>query len=494
MRSLLILSIFCLIGWFLFTVKLTDVPLGINGDEAAIGYSSALISKNGYDSRGKFLPLFTTVGWPDWKQPVTIYSTVLMFKLFGISYFNLKAVSVLFVLLSGIIIFFLVREIFDERISIVALIIFLTIPIITIQSHLAIENIAPLPLASFWLWMLVKYTKIKKNKYLIFSAIALGVSLYSYLGLRLIIPVLIFLSICYIYYLNNGFKLGRKIINLNSIIIFLIALTPFLFFLFVIKNQYPAAVFALNKPRNITSYQEFLLPYVSSFDLSFLFMEGDATPYHSTGREGMFLLATLPFFLFGLSKIASDRKPLYLFILMVFILSPILYGLPGSIHRASRLIVLIPSYIILTVLGFRLLLEMKSKLKFYLVPIIWIFIFLNYYFFLKDYWFDYPQRVNQSFEMPVHTVYEKVAEISKKENLKVLIHDDIPMKHPFAYGFFKMAYLPESEKWEENATLPKRSIVMVTEQVFSRTLKNSQGVEVIENGNMDLILVINRSN
>lgn len=494
MRNLLILSIFCLVGWFLFTIKLTDVPPGINGDEAAIGYSSALISKTGFDSKGKFLPLFTTVGWPDWKQPVTIYSTVLIFKLFGVSYFNLKLVSVLFVLLSGITIFFLAKEFFEEKSAVISLVIFLTIPIIMIQSHLAIENIAPLPIVSFWLWMLVKYTKIKKNKYLIFSAIALGISLYSYLGLRLIMPVLAFLSICYIYYLNNGLKLGRRIINLNSLIVFLVTLAPFLFSLLVIKDQYPAAVFALNKPRNITSYQEFLLPYVSSFDLSFLFMKGDATPYHSTGREGMFLLATLPLFILGLFKVAYDRKPLYLFILMIFILSPILYGLPGSIHRASRLIVLIPSYIILTMLGFRLLFEMKSRLKFYLIPIIWIFILLNYSFFLKDYWFDYPQRVNQSFEMPVHTVYEKVAEISKKENLLVLIHDDISMKHSFAYEFFKMAYLPGSGKWEESSSIPKRSIVMVTEQVFERSLKNSQEIEIFKTENMGLIFLINRSN
>ncbi len=494
MRNLLVLLIFCLIGWFLFTYKLTDTPPGINGDEAAIGYSSALIAKTGYDSRGKFLPVFTTVGWPDWKQPVTIYSTVLMFKLFGISYFNLKAVSALFILLSGIIIFFLIKEIFDEKTAIISLIIFSTIPIVMIQSHLAIENIAPLPLASFWLWMLAKYTKNRKTKYLIFSAVALGFSLYSYLGLRLIMPVLVFLSIYYIYYLNNGFNLKRKIVGLNSLVIFLIILAPFLIFLFFVKDQYPAAVFALNKPRNISSYQEFLLPYISTFDLSFLFMEGDSTPYHSTGREGMFLLATLPLFILGLFKIATNKKPMYLFILAVFILSPILYGLPGSIHRASRLIVLIPSYIILTILGIRFLLEMRSKIRFYLIYIIWIFIFLNYYFFLMDYWFDYPQRVNQSFEMPVHTVYDKVAKISKKENLRVLIHGDISMKQPFAYEFFKMAYLPESVKWEESPSLPKRSIIMVTEQVFNRTLKNLSGVEVLKNGNMDLILVINRSN
>ena len=105
-KNLIILIVFYLVGWFLFTYKLTDVPPGINGDEAVIGYLSSQISKTGYVN-GKFLPLFANISWPDWKQPVTLYSTVAAFKIFGISYFNLRAVSVFFVLISGTFIFFL---------------------------------------------------------------------------------------------------------------------------------------------------------------------------------------------------------------------------------------------------------------------------------------------------------------------------------------------------------------------------------------------------
>ena len=495
MRNFLVLITFFLVGWFLFTYKLTDVPLGINGDEAAIGYSSALIAKTGYDSNGRFLPLFTTTLWPDWKQPVTIYSTVLMFKLFGISYFNLKAVSVLFVLISGAIIYLLAEEIFDKKMAVISLFLYSTIPLIMIQSHLAIENIAPLPFVSFWLLMLAKYTKIKKTKYLIFGAIALGISLYSYLGLRLIMPVLVILTIAYIYYLNNGIKLNKGNIKLRPILIFTTALLPFLALLLIVKNQYPAAVFALNKTQNIVSYQDFFLPFISSFDLSFLFLKGDSTPYHSTGKEGMFLLATLPLFILGLYKIAVEKKPLYIFIFSAFFLSPILYGLPGSVHRASRLMSLIPFFIIIILLGFKILLELKTRLKFYPILLVGALIVLNYKFFLADYWFDYPHRVNQSFEKPAHIVYEKAAKISKNENLKVYLHDDITRRHPTAYLFFELAYLPENhQQWEEAKLVPAKSIVMVTDQVFSRSLKNIKEVEVLEHGNMDIILVINRSN
>ena len=98
--------------WFLFTFKLIDVPPGINGDEAVIGYIAALISQTGKDARGNFLPLFSSSQDSfDWKQPVTVYATVTAFKLFGPSYFTLRAVSVFFAFLSASLIFLLINQI-----------------------------------------------------------------------------------------------------------------------------------------------------------------------------------------------------------------------------------------------------------------------------------------------------------------------------------------------------------------------------------------------
>ena len=489
-KTLIILLTFYLIGWFLFTYKLTDVPPGINGDEAAIGYLASLIAKTGHDSEGKFLPLFTTLSWPDWKQPITMYSTVATFKIFGTSFFNLRAVSVIFVLLGGTIIFFLAKEVYGEKLAILSLSIFATTPIVMIQAHLAIENIAPLPFVAIWLWMLAKYTNIKKRKYLFFAALALGISLYSYLGLRLIVPVLTIISICYIYYLNRSKK------NFFSpILIFILTLVPFLILMFAIRSEYPAAILASNRSQNITSYQQFLLPFISSFDLSFLFMKGDFTPYHSTGRQGMFLLATLPLFLLGLFKIASKRKPFFILVLLVFFLTPILYGLPGSIYRASRLLALLPSFIIITLIGISSLLEIKRKLlRLLIVTLFTVLIFLNYADFVLDYWGDYSNRVNQDFEKPLHNVFDYVAKLSQKEDLRVFIQDDAPLRNPAVYLFFENSYFPKGlPRWKEGQSLPEKSAVLVSAQVYHR-LKKPDYIETIDNGSMDLNLLINRTN
>ena len=88
------LLIILLFFWFLLTFRITQVPPGINGDEAAIGYNAALVARTGQDQNGRHFPLFVSVfDLTDWKQPVTFYSTVLAFKIFGPSYSILREVS-----------------------------------------------------------------------------------------------------------------------------------------------------------------------------------------------------------------------------------------------------------------------------------------------------------------------------------------------------------------------------------------------------------------
>lgn len=495
LKLILILIILCGMGWFILTFKITEVPPGINGDESIVGYNASLIAKTGFDSTGRFLPIFTRLPDSfDWKQPITVYSTVIVFKLFGTTYFNLRVTSVLFVLLSGIIIFFLTEELFNLKWAVLSIIIFGTIPIVTIQSHLAIENIAPVPFISFWLWMLAKYTKTPKKRYLIFSSLALGASIYSYLGLRLIMPVLTFLSICYIYFLSNLQNNRSKKLNLYPVAIFTVALIPFIALLFFIRSQYPAAVLASNKPQSLISYQQFFLPFLSSFDLSFLFLKGDLTPYHSTGKQGMFLLASLPIFILGLFKIVKERKAFQIFVLAAFFLTPILYGLPGSIHRASRLLSLLPMFTVITILGFKSLFEIgKKKVSIILSVLMIIMILLNYKDFISDYWFNYPSRVNQNFEKPIQIVFEKMYKLSKQELLSVYIQDDIPTRNIPAYLFFENAYFPNGlTRWKKDQPLPSKSIVTVSSHVYNELLK-SEEIAVLDHGPLDLILLINRT-
>jgi 4-amino-4-deoxy-L-arabinose transferase-like glycosyltransferase len=377
MKNLLLLLGVCLFSFFLLTYRITSVPPGINGDEVGIGHNAFLISRNLTDENDNFLPLFIFAKTSDWKQPVTVYSTALIFRLFGPSLMALRVTSVLLVIASVIIFYFLAREIFNLKFFLVGSLILITIPIIMIQSHLALENIAVLPFVFFWLLMLAKYEKAKKSIYLLLSGVSLGVGIFSYLGMRLIVPVL---SLITLIYLRNNIKRG---------IYFILGVLPFFVLLFIANFYYPGAVIG-HYSSSTPSVNEFLLRYISSFDLSFLFLKGDVTPFHSTGKVGMFLIATLPIFLIGVWKIIKDKKPFELLVLSSFFLAPIFFGFVPDVYRASRLLALIPFYVIISTLGF-FAVSKKYRL------VIFALVVINYLFFAKDYWFNYSERVKNEF-------------------------------------------------------------------------------------------------
>lgn len=460
--------LFYVFAWIFLSFRIIDVPPGINGDEAVIGYSSALIAKTGHDSNGKFFPLFSKMpDSSDWKQPVTLYSTVIGFKLFGISFSNLRMVSVVFVLLGGTIIFFLTKVLFDIKLAAISVLIFLTAPIVLIQSHLAMENIAPVPFIAFWLLMLAKYEKKIQTKYLILAGLSLGLALYSYLGMRLVVPVLAAETFLYIFFLNFTRK-NREL--KNHLLFFVLVIIPFFMALFLVKNKYQGAVLGLYHPYTINTYQQLLLPFISSFDLSFLYFSGDTTPYHSTGRHGVLLLATLPLFLTGLIRIIRKGTSMLIFISVAFFSIPVLYGLASDIHRGSRLLVLLPFYSVITSAGFITFFKLRNKLvKISLVSLLILLILLNYTDFLRDYWYEYPQRVKSAFAKPYQIVFEKASNLAKRSHLTAFIQTDLRTQNPIAEDFFEEAYFPDKLKsWKADQPIPGQSVIIVSDYVLSQ--------------------------
>lgn len=375
-KVFLIIIIF--LSFLLFSFKITEVPSGINGDEVGIAHNAALMSKNLTDENDNFLPLFIYASTSDWKQPVTIYTTAFVFKMLGISFTTLRLTSVLFVIASIIIFYFISKELFNLKFFLIGSLIFITTPIIMIQTHLALENIAVLPFVFLWLLMIAKD---KKPINLIFAGIFLGAGIFSYLGMRIIVPVLSLITLIYL----------RK--NLKECMLFLAGIVPFFILLYVASFYYPSAVVgSYNAP--LPSIETFLLRYLSVFDVSFLFLKGDASLYHSTGKVGMFLVSALPVFLMGIWKILKSKKPYEILVLSSFFLLPLLFGFVPDIYRASRLLALVPFYVIISTIG---LLSLSKKIQVVLI----ILILIGYGYFVKDYWYSYPERTKNLFQFKI---------------------------------------------------------------------------------------------
>lgn len=455
-------------SFFILSYKLTEIPPGINGDEASIGYNAALLSQTLHDENGRFMPLFVlTLDGVDWKQPLTIYPTALIFKVLGISYFNLRLVSVLYCLISALLLFYLLKQLLSTKTAFLSLLLLLTTPIIFIQSHLALENIAPVPFILLWLIFLHKFTKLKQGKYLFFSGLGLGLSIFSYNGMRLMVPVMTILTVIYLYYISATIKASfRKIVTY-----FLLGILPFILVILLTKSLYPGAILGNNRPKLVPTYQQFFSNYLSNFDPSFLFISGDVTPYHSTGKQGVFLLASAPLFLWGLLQVLKEKNNFFRFVLAVFIFAPLLFGFTNSFHRGSRILALVPLYILIASLALEQLLSNSSILKKLILGCIIGLVILNFADFIKDYWFEYNKRVKQDFTKPIQLTLKDLNQNSQRMSLEPAIEKEVYQAGHIPMKFFELAYFgKEIKKISSQNTLPTNVLMLgVTNQVFLDT-------------------------
>src|SRR3989338_3635261 len=449
----LVITLFAIIT-LLFTYKLNDSPPGLTVDEASIGYNAVLLSKTLHDQNGRFLPFFVlTIHGSDWKQPSSIYLTTILFKLFGPSLYILRFASVITLLVSFLLITYLSTLFFPARNILLTSFIFSTIPILLIHSHLAQENIMPLPFSLFWLITLIQYQKTNKLKLLIFAGISLGLAFYSYKGMRAVVPVWVILSIVYLLLIKNKDKI-------RSLFTFSLSIFPFFAIIPYLELKYAGAVYE-HGTLSIGSIYDFLYPYLSSFDPSSLFIKGDTTIWHSTGIHGVFLLTTLPLFIVGLYQ-AIKKGNNWWFLLVAFFSAPLLFGLVNSVHRFSRLLALVPSFTLITTLGLTTMINLHSKKVAIPLSIIFtLLISLNFIDFAKYYWFNYPKSARASFSPPLETAYKTLAKLANSYHLTPYIQADSRIADGETGNFLEAAYfdLPP-KRWYPGEMLPPKSLLM----------------------------------
>ena len=411
------------IFFFLLSYRLLETPMGLTADESAFGTNAALLSRTGYDENGVFMPLFVnSINKSDWRQPWSQYYITLFFKIFGISINNLRLSSVILILFSGYLLYRLMNSLLGWRYAILSMVLFFTTPIIFLQSHLGLDNIMPLPFVLIWLLNLNNYRLFPKPKFLIFAGLSLGASFYSYKGMRAVVPVWVILTFIYILYLN--YRPKRKLFKLfSNTFPFVLTIIPFFIAIFPISQTYPGAIFGGARPK-FTNLYDLLYAYLSHYDLTFLYIRGDNLLFHSTKFHGMVLLSTLPFFVFGFIH-SLKLKKFWAFLILTYFSGPLLFGLVDSVHRASRIMAIIPAYIVICVLGTKFLLTKIKHGKYILCTITFLFA-INFIDFTHYYWFSYPKFTENIFGNIERSVsYQVFSYESQKRNLKPYVDKEI---------------------------------------------------------------------
>ncbi len=443
-----------------FSYRLVQVPAGITGDEAAFGYNGILLSQTLHDENGRFLPVFVLSLGGDWRQPVTQYFTTVIFKIFGPSVFNLRMTSVITAVVSILLIYFLAKKLLGNIGGVVAAIFMATTPIFMIQSHLGLDNITPIPFVIGWLLGLYFYSKTKRKLWLTLSAVCLGIGFYSYKAMRIFVPAWFVLSTIYLAESFLRKRTKKEFISiLKPILVFSVSIFPFFAVIPRLEFLYAGAV--LNKEHlAFEGFYKFFYPYLSTFDPSFLFVKGDELLFHSTGRHGMYLLMSLPFFIPGLAY-SWKKGSFWKLIIASFFLGPLLFGFMGEVHRASRLLAEIPLYALISGAGFLALWEKKQKL----FPIILIAIFaVNYFDFLHYYLGQYAADTQVLFNCfsCKEEAYKILSNESQKRGLVPYIDNVISEKGDTVANFARTIYfLDPLSRWNgKKESFPKNGILM----------------------------------
>jgi len=438
---------------FFYSFRLTQSPSGMTTDEPAIGYNAILLEKTLHDETGRFLPIYIlTNNNSSWKQPVTVYLTAIFFKIFGASLFNLKFVSVLIAVFSLVLIILINYYLLGEKAGIIAGLIYLSTPTVLMHSHLAQENIYPILFVSAWLIFVLLSEKKKKIIFSVMAGISLGLGIFCYKGMHALTPPLILITVIYFYLINKH--------KLKHSAYFILGIAPFILVLPWLNVHYAGSL-SDNLKISLLKYYEFFYPYVSSFDLSALFIKGDTTVWHSTGIHGVFLLSTLPLFIVGLIQSAKEKthQRFYLLLLLSFLLCPLLYGQVGSFYRFSRLLIFVPFYVSFCTLS--IINIQKIKWGKYITFVFVVLTILNFLDFTKYYWYIYPQLNRQNFSENNDNRYMLLAKTAKEKKLTPYVYIEEFASQGDDSRFYEAAYFKNKlGKWKPGDTLPKDSLLM----------------------------------
>ncbi|HEV2339177.1 MAG TPA: glycosyltransferase family 39 protein [Patescibacteria group bacterium] len=253
-----VIATFC-VAFFLRFYHFSDLPMGLNQDETAIGYNASLILQTGRDEYGHFLPLYFK-SFGDYKLPVYIYLTSFSEKLFGFTAFAVRFWSALLGSCTIVIAFFLVAYIARNK-----WLSFTTAALLTVNpwqlffSRIALEvNIANFFLTLGVLLFLMGIDK-KKLLLLTLSLLSFGLSLYSYNVARFVAPVMLCFLISLKWKEIHNTPLFWKVF---SVVLFFIILSPFVMTLFSSSGftmQKNVLIFGGQSQANILMFRSYLV-------------------------------------------------------------------------------------------------------------------------------------------------------------------------------------------------------------------------------------------
>lgn len=424
-RFILIFAIVSL-SFFLRIYKLNTIPNGLYSDETSLGYNAYSLLKTGKDEFGNKWPL-TLKSFGDYKPPMSAWLGVPSVFVLGLNEFSVRLPSALAGSLTVLIVYFIVKEIFQDLIKksdiskylpeVSALLLAIS-PwhILFTRSNMLVGE--EVMFTSSGLLFFLK--GLKKPYFFILSGFSFVAAIYSYYGARItIFALLILLSIIF-----KKELLSMKKVLFLPILLSCLLLSPLIYSIaknpstltgraktisiFYDQNinlklwqahtldgpSYPTILsrFFNNKP--YLYFNDVLMRYFQHFSLNFLVVTGDTQAPFRLEKMGVEYLPSFILFLIGLYYVIKNKTKKILALLSYLLVSPIAASFTFMTPAANRSLNLVITFNILAALGIIIVINHAKKLmglKLATAILSTTFI-ISFIYFVNIYFYQIPEN------------------------------------------------------------------------------------------------------
>jgi len=413
-----VIFVIFIVALLLRTYNLSEIPVGLHGDEASIGYTAYSLLNTLHDQNGNFLPIAIDQ-FGDFRPAGYHYLDIPFVALLGLSEFAVRLPAALFGSLAVIAIYLLVFQLFESRkMATLSALLLAILPWDVNISRASSESIIATFFVILGVYFFVKFIKKKSFSYisLVASSLLLITSFFFYHAHRFFVPLFLFFVFLTTFFTNRPSK--RKITA--SFILFGIVIIGLCLVVFFGKGTGRASeVSLLSIPGGTTNLKQAMdeegtlppvinrfynnkLIYYGRFFVNFysqhlsgdfLFVNNGNPMRYRIPFTGNLYFVMLPFFLFGFASLLTqglkEQKYHYLMPIAWLLIAPIPAGLTWEdLPNVIRASIMIPALIIITTFGFfEVLTLFKNKnVKTIIVVVAGLLLAHNFLYFCHNYY------------------------------------------------------------------------------------------------------------
>lgn len=443
--------------------RLTQVPPGVNRDEASIGVTAYSLMTTGRDEYGRFLPLsFESFG--DWKLPLYIYTTIPFVKIFGLSELAVRLPSALAGVASVAAIYFLAYALFvSEPIALLAA---LSLALMPWHIHISRVESEAIVAVLFTILGSISFLKAIKEKSLgrlILSAVLFGATYYTYHGNHVFTSLLL-IGIAGIYR-DDIIKIPKwwAAVGTGSLLVLIILSVTFSadhtkiggISIFgdptVIHNQIELPRLLHDNPDSLPArviHNRFVYAviavsqnYLKSYGPDFLFIRGGGNKAHNILGYGNLHPIDAIFLVLGVTiLISAVQKKSAKFILWWIAIGGVAAAITKDAPHSNRMLAVVPSFAIAVAAGTKMLYDhVPARMKRVLIVTLILAYAGAMTYYLDLYFTHFPKNEAANWGYAYQKLTPVLMAPTNAEKNVIMTH---PQTSPYIFILFYSGYSP----------------------------------------------------